>query len=113
MLKLTYDQLKRIVLEQLNKKEEEVWNKSFKTVFDDIPSEHEDDEDSNRDDFCEDDGREFRWFIFKNKETGKEYCINYQYSPYGSFLIEKESEISDQTGIVFVEKTEESFFGNE
>ena len=53
----------------------------FKEVFNDIPFYHEDyqkrDGETHRV-FCEDDGREYRWFIFEDK-NGVAHCINYTY----------------------------------
>lgn len=55
----------------------------FEEVFDDIPIYHPEHEhvkgDTHRD-YCEDDGREYRWYIFKDTVTGVEHCIDYTYN---------------------------------
>lgn len=55
----------------------------FKEIFNDIPMYHPDHEpvkgETHRD-FSEDDGREYRWFIFQDIKTNEEYCINYTYN---------------------------------
>lgn len=54
----------------------------FDTVFNDIPMYHPDHEpqksESHRD-YIEDDGREYRLIIFKNKTTNQEYSFSYVY----------------------------------
>lgn len=56
----------------------------FEEIFDDIPMYHPDHEiqkgETHRQ-YVEDDQREYRWFIFKDTQTGIEYCINYTYNP--------------------------------
>ena len=55
----------------------------FETIFDNIPFYHPDnvpDEGETHHDYCEDDGREFRWLIVKDKLTGEEYCVCYTYN---------------------------------
>jgi hypothetical protein len=78
----------------------------FEEVFDDIPMYHPDHEiqkgETHRQ-YTEDDGREYRWFIFKDTKTDIEYCLNYTYSP------EWPSDMMDYpSSIQIVEKAEES-----
>lgn len=56
----------------------------FEEIFNDIPMYHEDhviEKGETHRDYIEDDGRERRWYIFKDLKTGKEHCINYTYNP--------------------------------
>lgn len=72
-LKLTRNQLNKFINGDLNEH-------FFEEIFDDIPLYHEDyvkSEGETHRDYMEEDGREYRWFIFKNKETNEEYCLNY------------------------------------
>lgn len=74
-LKLTNDEVDQLI----NGKFEE----RFEEIFNDIPLYHPDYEPEKGEthrDFCEDDGREFRWLIVKDIVTGIEYCINYTYN---------------------------------
>lgn len=56
--------------------------KRFTTVFDDLPCYHKDNPlkpgETHRM-YVEDDGREYRWFIFKDTKTGIEYLLNYTF----------------------------------
>lgn len=73
-LKLTNKEVDQLI----NRKLEE----RFEEIFNDIPLYHPDYEPEKGEthrDFCEDDGREFRWLIVKDIVTGIEYSINYTY----------------------------------
>jgi hypothetical protein len=55
----------------------------FEEIFNDIPMyhpEHVIQKGETHRNYIEDDGRERRWFIFKDKETDIEHCINYTYN---------------------------------
>lgn len=68
----------------------------FESVFNDIPLYHQDHEpqagETHRD-YMEDDGREYRLIIFKDKSTSKEYSLSYVYhSEFGpSFPFDTEN----------------------
>lgn len=56
----------------------------FEEIFDDIPMYHPDHvlvKGETHRQYQEDDGREYRWYIFKDTQTGIEYCLNYTYNP--------------------------------
>lgn len=75
-LKLTMKQLEKFVNNQLPER--------FEEIFDDIPMYHPDhviQKGETHRQYVEDDGREYRWFIFKDTKTDKEYYLNYTYSP--------------------------------
>lgn len=78
----------------------------FEEIFDDIPMYHPDhtiQKGETHRQYVEDDGREYRWFIFKDTKTDIEYCINYTYSP------EWPNDLMDYpSSITIVEKTEDS-----
>ena len=55
----------------------------FQEIFDDIPMyhpEHVIEKGETHRQYTEDDGREYRWFIFKDTKTNIEYCLNYTYN---------------------------------
>ena len=73
-LQLTKKQINMLVNEALNT------NMRFETIFDDIPIYHPDNaslEGQNHRDYIDRHGREERWYIFKDKVTGIEHCIEY------------------------------------
>lgn len=82
-LKLTNEQIFKILNYRLNDKDEELFSNRFEIVFDDIPSEHPSEAGSgvSRHSYCEKDGREYRWFIVKDKFTNEEFVINSLYDP--------------------------------
>lgn len=56
----------------------------FEEVFNDIPIYHPNHvmkKGETHRDYMEKDGREFRWYIFKDASTGIEHQINYSYNP--------------------------------
>lgn len=75
-LKLTSNEIDKLINLKLD-------NDRFEEVFDNIPLYHpnylKDDDETHRD-FIEDDGREYRWYIFKDTLTGMEHTINYTYN---------------------------------
>lgn len=74
-LKLTNHEVDQLI----NRKLEE----RFEEIFNDIPFYHPDYEPERGEthrNFCEDDGREFRWLIVKDIVTGIEYSLNYTYN---------------------------------
>jgi len=76
-LKLTSKEVEKLVNNRLN-------TERFEEVFDDIPMYHPDhvmQKGDRHTDYCEDDGRQYRWYIFKDTVTGVEHCINYTYHP--------------------------------
>lgn len=78
----------------------------FEEIFDDIPMYHPDhviQKGETHRQYVEDDQREYRWFIFKDTQTGIEYCLNYTYNP------EWPNDIMDYpSDIEIVEKAEDS-----
>lgn len=75
-LKLTKKDLDNFINNKLPKR--------FEEVFDDIPMyhpEHVIQKGESHRQYVEDDQREYRWFIFKDTQTGVEYCLNYVYHP--------------------------------
>ncbi len=73
-LKLTKKELESFVNNNLPER--------FEEIFNDIPMyhpEHVMEKDETHRDYC-DDGREYRWFIFKDNLTGEEYILNYTYN---------------------------------
>lgn len=78
----------------------------FEEIFDDIPMYHPDhviQKGETHRQYVEDDFREYRWFIFKDKQTNIEYCLNYTYNP------EWPNDIMDYpSDIEIVEKAEDS-----
>lgn len=78
----------------------------FEEIFDDIPMYHPDhviQKGETHRLYVEDDSREYRWFIFKDTQTGIEYCLNYTYNP------EWPNDIMDYpSDIEVVEKAEDS-----
>jgi hypothetical protein len=94
-LQLTKKELQRLVCDDLGER--------FEEIFNDIPFYHEDHEPTKGEthrSYMEDDGREFRWYIFKDTLTGIEYCINYTFNP------EWENDFDDMpNGIEIVEKS--------
>ncbi len=62
-LQLTYQELEDIVNQDFDDR--------FEVLYDDIPKE------GHSSSYIEDDGRQFRYFHFKDKETSKEYDFNY------------------------------------
>lgn len=73
-LKFTKYELERLVCDNLDYR--------FKKIFDDIPMYHEDhvpEPGETHRSYVEDDGREYRWYIFKDTQTGIKYTINYTY----------------------------------
>lgn len=97
-LKLTKKELEQFV----NNK----YPERFEEVFNDIPMYHPDhviEKGETHRQYTEDDGREYRWFIFKDTKTNIEYCVNYIYSP------EWPNDIMDYpSDIEIVEKAEDS-----
>lgn len=78
----------------------------FEEVFNDIPMYHPDhviEKGETHRSYIEDDGREYRWFIFKDTQTDSEYCLNYTYnSEWPNDIMDYPSEIE------VVEKAEDS-----
>lgn len=75
-LKLTNKELDLLINNKLH-------NERFEKLFDDIPvfhPDHDNDSGERSSDYIEDDGRQYRWYIFKDKMTGLEYCLNYTYN---------------------------------
>lgn len=76
-LKLTHKEVEKLINNRLN-------TERFEEVFNDIPMYHPDhviEKGETHYQYQEDDGRQYRWFIFKDTVTGVEYCINYIYHP--------------------------------
>jgi hypothetical protein len=75
----------------------------FEEIFNDIPFYHEDHvrtKGETHRSYVEDDGREYRWYIFKDTQTGIEYTINYTFNP------EWDNDFTDlPKGIEIVEKS--------
>jgi len=98
-LKLTYKEVENLINNRFD-------DERFEVTFDDIPMYHKDHviaKGETHRDYTEDDGREFRWFIFIDKVTGLEHHINYTYHkdwPNDIFDIPDSIEV--------VEKKEES-----
>jgi hypothetical protein len=94
-LQLTKKELHRLVSGDLDER--------FEEIFNDIPFYHEDyvrSKGETHRSYVEDDGREFRWYTFKDTQTGVEYTINYTYHP------EWDNDITDlPKGIEIVEKS--------
>jgi hypothetical protein len=94
-LQLTKKELHRLVSGDLDER--------FEEIFNDIPFYHEDyvrSKGETHRSYVEDDGREFRWYTFKDTQTGIEYTINYTYHP------EWDNDITDlPNGIEIVEKS--------
>lgn len=78
----------------------------FEEIFNDIPMYHPDhviEKGETHRDYTEDDGREYRIYIFKDTVTGVEHCINYTWNP------EWPNDLMDiPKSIQIVEKDEES-----
>lgn len=78
----------------------------FEEIFNDIPMYHPDhviEKGETHRDYTEDDGREYRWYIFKDAVTGVEHCINYTWNP------EWPNDLMDTpSSIQIVEQDEES-----
>lgn len=75
-LKLTQKQLESLVNNKLD-------TERFKETFNDIPMYHPDhvmEKGETHYQYQEDDGRQYRWFIFIDTLTGIEYCLNYTYN---------------------------------
>jgi hypothetical protein len=75
-LKMTSKELDKLVNRKLN-------CERFEKIFDDIPMYHPDHvqaEGERHYDYEEDDGRQYRWYIFKDTVTGVEHCLNYTYN---------------------------------
>ena len=75
-LKLTSKEVEKLVNGRLD-------TERFEEVFDDIPMYHPDhvmQKGETHRMYSEDDGREYRWYIFKDTVTGVEHCINYTYN---------------------------------
>lgn len=98
-LQLTYKDLREIMREDHEER--------FKVIFDDIPYNHEDyvrTKGETHRSFVEDDGREMRWFIFKDLVTDIEYYFNYTY--HRDWSVDLPSDMFDAPkGIEFVEKS--------
>jgi hypothetical protein len=98
-LKLTHKEVENLINNRFD-------DERFEVTFDDIPMYHKDHviaKGETHRDYTEDDGREFRWFIFTDKVTGLEHHINYTYHkdwPNDIFDIPDSIEV--------VEKKEES-----
>lgn len=74
MLQLTIKELEQLVEERLP----EPLDERFEILWDDIPVGIPGMKDSGRPrDYIEDDGRQLRWFNFRDKETGEEYDFSY------------------------------------
>jgi hypothetical protein len=76
-LKLTSKEVEKLVNGRLD-------TERFEEVFDDIPMYHPDhvmEKGETHRLYIEDDGREYRLYIFKDTVTGVEHCINYTYNP--------------------------------
>lgn len=79
ILKLTEKELDNLI----NGKFSDTFSENFEEIFNDLPCYHESNPLQSGEThrmYVEDDGREYRWFIFKDKQTGEEYCINYVYN---------------------------------
>lgn len=89
-LKLTKKDLDNFINNKLPKR--------FEKVFDDIPMyhpEHVIQKGESHRQYVEDDQREYRWFIFKDTQTGVEYCLNYIYHPeWPNDIIDYPSDIT-------------------
>lgn len=75
-LKMTFKEVEKLVNDKLD-------TDRFEEVFDDIPMYHPDhvaEKGERHTDYMEDDGRQYRWYIFKDTVTGEEHCINYTYN---------------------------------
>lgn len=98
-LQLTYKDLREIMRGDHEER--------FKVIFDDIPYNHEDyvrTKGETHRSFVEDDGREMRWFIFKDLVTDIEYYFNYTY--HRDWSVDLPSDMFDAPkGIEFVEKS--------
>lgn len=98
-LQLTYKDLREIMRGDHEER--------FKVIFDDIPYNHEDyvrTKGETHRSFVEDDGREMRWFIFKDLVTDNEYYFNYTY--HRDWSVDLPSDMFDAPkGIEFVEKS--------
>jgi hypothetical protein len=76
-LKLTHKEVEKLINNRLN-------TERFEEVFNDIPMYHPDhviEKGETHYQYQEDDGRQYRWYIFKDTVTGVEHCINYTYHP--------------------------------
>lgn len=74
-LKLTSKQLDNFINNKMPER--------FEEIFDDIPMYHPDHEPvkgERHTQYIEDDGRQYRWYIFKDTQTNIEYCLNYTYN---------------------------------
>lgn len=80
--------------------------KRFEEIFNDIPMYHPDhviEKGETHRQYTEDDGRQYRWFIFKDTKTNIEYCLNYVYnSEWPNDIIDYPSDIK------IVDKAEDS-----
>lgn len=75
-LQITKQELKQIMRGGLDER--------FEEIFNDIPLYHPDhvwQKGETHYQYCEDDGRMYKWYIFKDKVTDIEHCINYTYHP--------------------------------
>jgi hypothetical protein len=76
-LKLTHKEVEKLINNRLD-------TERFEEVFNDIPMYHPDhvmEKGETHRLYIEDDGREYRIYIFKDTVTGVEHCINYTYNP--------------------------------
>lgn len=92
-IKLTEKELEQIMKGNVDR---------FDTVFDDIPMYHPDhvrQPGETHRSYVEDDGREYRWFIFKDLQTNEEYYVNYTYNP------DWDNDIMDYQDVEIVEKS--------
>ncbi len=98
-LKMTFKEVEDLINDRLD-------TERFEEVFDDIPMYHPDhvmEKGERHTDYIEDDGREYRLYIFKDTVTGVEHCINYTYNP------EWPNDVFDTPeSIQIVEKDEDS-----
>lgn len=85
-LKLTYKELHDITYENIDR---------FEVLYNDIPK------DGHSSQYIEDDGRQMRYFEFKDKETGIEYNFSYIYHSEWDYEFPL-SFLSTPTGIDFV-----------
>lgn len=98
MLKLTELQLEEFVNGKLSNR--------FEMIFDDIPFYHSDNipqKGETHRSYLNKHNSEYRWFIFKDKETDIEYCINYTYNH------EYPNDVTDKSELIeYVNKEEDS-----
>lgn len=92
-LQLTYRELEDIVNDDFSDR------KRFEILYDDIPKE------GHSSSYIEDDGRQFRLFVFKDKVTNQEYDFNYIWHVDWRFNFPESFLGNEPKGITFVEKS--------